>query len=87
MNLPHSVEELINWMNFFNDKPKAFRKPESKNASTVFLQLKNHYLELFLNHAPNNPRQIKAGQNQLKMYLEEVEKIYGTGWKTVLDLY
>lgn len=51
MNLPHSVEELINWMDSFNDKPKSFRKPERKNASTVYLQLKGHYLELFLNHA------------------------------------
>ena len=50
MNIPHSIEEIIIWMDSFNEKPKSFRKPQRKNASTVFLQLKDHYLELFLKH-------------------------------------
>jgi RHS repeat-associated protein len=37
---------------------------------------------------PNNPRQIKAGLQQLQQYLQEVEKQFpGINWKTVLDTY
>ncbi|WP_434408026.1 hypothetical protein [Geobacillus thermoleovorans] len=36
---------------------------------------------------PNNPRAIKKGLKQLKAYKKEVEKIYGKGWRTVLEVY
>ena len=36
---------------------------------------------------PHNLNQIKNGEKQLKAYLEEVESIFGKGWKTILDTY
>lgn len=61
---------------------KEFRLPSGKRVDFIDFQNKTIY-EL----KPNNPRQIKAGYEQLNEYLQEVQSIYGSGWKTVLDLY
>lgn len=61
---------------------KEFRLPSGLRIDFIDFENKIIY-EL----KPNNPRQIKEGKKQLQMYLIEVEKLYGKGWKTVLDLY
>ena len=65
-----------------NVRVKEFRLPSGKRIDFIDFEKKIIY-EL----KPNNPRQIRAGYKQLNGYLQEVESIYGSGWKTVLDLY
>ena len=61
---------------------KEFRLPSRKRIDFIDLENKIIY-EL----KPNNPRAIKQGYKQLEMYKQEVESIYGKGFKTVLDTY
>lgn len=65
-----------------NVRIKEFRLPSGKRVDFIDFENKIIY-EL----KPNNPRQITAGKKQLDTYLKEVESIYGSGWKVVLDLY
>jgi|GEM_PF-1152025 len=65
-----------------NIRIKEFRLPSGKRIDFIDFEKKIIY-EL----KPNNPRQINAGHKQLDRYLQEVESIYGPGWKTVLDVY
>ncbi|WP_256002777.1 hypothetical protein [Pedobacter deserti] len=70
---------------------KEFRLLSGKRID--FLDIENGVIyEL----KPNNPRAIKAGRNQLKMYLQELQSpemlekyphFEGINWKTVLDTY
>jgi len=70
---------------------KEFRLPSGKRID--FLDINNSTIfEL----KPFNPRAMKAGQNQLNMYLEEIQspatllkhpELRGINWKTVLDPY
>lgn len=70
---------------------KEFRLPSGKRID--FLDVKNGIIyEL----KPFNPRAIKAGENQLRMYLQEIQspetllkhpELKGINWKTVLDKY
>ncbi|AFD06620.1 DUF6443 domain-containing protein [Solitalea canadensis] len=61
---------------------KEFRLPSGKRIDFIDFENKIIY-EL----KPNNPRAIKEGYKQLAMYLQEVESIYGKGFKTILDTY
>src|SRR6185503_9276994 len=61
---------------------KEFILPSGNRIDFIDLEKKIIY-EL----KPNNPRAIKLGYQQLATYLKEVESIYGTGFKTVLDTY
>lgn len=36
---------------------------------------------------PNNPRAIQEGMKQLQTYKTEVERLFGSGFKTVLETY
>ncbi len=65
-----------------NVRIKEFRLPSGKHIDFIDLEKKIIY-EL----KPNNPRAIKQGYKQLEMYQQEVESIYGKGFKTVLDTY
>lgn len=61
---------------------KEFRLPSGKRVDFIDFEKRIIY-EL----KPNNPRQIKAGTIQLKGYLDEVQSLYGSGWRVILDLY
>ncbi|SEA68065.1 Restriction endonuclease fold toxin 9 [Arachidicoccus rhizosphaerae] len=61
---------------------KEFMLPSRKRIDFIDLEKKIIY-EL----KPNNPRAIKQGYKQLEMYKQEVESIYGKGFKTILDTY
>ncbi|ACJ34858.1 Rhs family protein [Anoxybacillus flavithermus WK1] len=63
-------------------REKEFRLPSGKRIDFIDFEKKIIY-EL----KPNNPRAIKKGLKQLKAYKKEVEKIYGKGWRTVLEVY
>ena len=64
---------------------KEFRLPSGKRID--FLDINNSTIfEL----KPFNPRAMKAGQNQLNMYMQELQtmpQFKGVNWKTVLDTY
>lgn len=64
---------------------KEFRLPSGRRID--FLDIKNGTIyEL----KPFNPRAMKAGQNQLNMYMQELQtmpQFNGINWKTVLDTY
>ncbi|MGB4415557.1 MAG: hypothetical protein WBI53_11850 [Paludibacter sp.] len=64
---------------------KEFRLPSGKRID--FLDINNSTIfEL----KPFNPRAMKAGQNQLNMYMQELQtmpQFKGVPWKTVLDTY
>jgi hypothetical protein len=70
---------------------KEFRLPSGKRID--FLDINNSTIfEL----KPFNPRAMKAGQNQLNMYLREMNspavlqkypEFNGVNWKTILDTY
>lgn len=64
---------------------KEFRLPSGKRID--FLDVKNgNIFEL----KPRNPRAIKAGQIQLKIYkieLQSMPEFKGINWKTILDTY
>ncbi|MEW6618173.1 MAG: RHS repeat-associated core domain-containing protein [bacterium] len=61
---------------------KEFRLPSGKKVDFIDLEKKIIY-EL----KPNNPSAIKLGEKQLQNYLKEVESLYGSGWKTILETY
>jgi RHS repeat-associated protein len=61
---------------------KEFRLPSGKRIDFIDLANKTIY-----EYKPNNPRAIAEGTKQLQGYLQEVESLYGKGWKTVLDTY
>jgi RHS repeat-associated protein len=63
-------------------KIKEFRLPSGKRIDFIDFENKIIY-EL----KPNNERQIKTGLNQVEGYLNEVESIYGDGWRAVIDTY
>lgn len=63
-------------------KMKEFVLPSGNRIDFIDLAEKIIY-EL----KPNNARALKEGANQLARYLDEVESIYGKGFKTVLDTY
>ena len=63
-------------------KFKEFRLPSGKRVDFIDFKTKTIY-EL----KPYNPNGIKAGMKQLEVYKKEVERYYGSGWKTVLDTY
>ncbi|TJZ53570.1 hypothetical protein FAZ15_16145 [Sphingobacterium olei] len=64
---------------------KEFRLPSGRRID--YLDIENGIIyEL----KPFNPRAMKAGQNQLDMYMKELQKMprfKGINWKTVLDTY
>ncbi len=64
---------------------KEFRLPSGRRID--FLDIKNSTIyEL----KPFNPRAIKAGENQLNIYMKELQSMpqfKGINWKTVLDTY
>ena len=35
----------------------------------------------------DNPAQIRKGKKQLQGYVEELEKVYGGKWSSILDTY
>ena len=61
---------------------KEFTLPSGKRIDFIDLENKIIY-EL----KPNNPRAIKQGYKQLEMYKQEVESLYGKGFKTILETY
>lgn len=61
---------------------KEYRLPSGKRIDYIDFETKTIY-EL----KPNNLNQIKLGTQQLQGYLDEVESLFGKGWKTVLDTY
>lgn len=73
------------------DGIKEFRLPSGKRID--FLDINNGVIyEL----KPFNPRAMKAGENQLKMYLEEIQspatlqehpELKGINWRTSLEKY
>jgi hypothetical protein len=67
------------------DGIKEFRLPSGKRID--FLDIRNSTIfEL----KPFNPRAMRAGQNQLRMYKQELQTMQqfkGVNWKTVLDTY
>ncbi|WP_084703078.1 hypothetical protein [Anoxybacillus ayderensis] len=63
-------------------REKDYRLPSGKRIDFIDLEKKFIY-EL----KPYNPRAIKQGRKQLKIYKREVEKIFGKGWKTRLHVY
>jgi hypothetical protein len=65
-----------------NVRIKEFILPSKNRIDFIDLEKKIIY-EL----KPNNPRSISDGYKQLDRYLKEVESIYGSGWKAVLDTY
>jgi hypothetical protein len=63
-------------------REKEFRLPSGKRIDFIDFEKKIIY-EL----KPNNPQAIKQGRKQLEAYKKEVERIYGKGWRTKLELY
>ena len=63
-------------------KFKEFVLPSKKRVDFIDFETKTVY-EL----KPYNPRQINNGNKQLKNYIEELNRIYGPGWKGILDTY
>ncbi len=63
-------------------KFKEYILPSGKRVDYIDFESKTVY-EL----KPHNPKQIKKGRKQLENYLKEIEKVFGGGWKAVLDTY
>ncbi|WP_368042569.1 hypothetical protein [Ectobacillus sp. JY-23] len=63
-------------------REKEFRLPSRKRIDFIDFEKKIIY-EL----KPYNPRAMRQGNRQLKIYKKEVEGIFGPGWKTKLDVY
>lgn len=84
-------QEMHNVYKVGSDGIKEFRLPSGKRID--FLDKNNGIIyEL----KPFNPRAMKAGENQLKMYLEEIRspatlqkypELKGINWETILETY
>jgi len=61
---------------------KEFKLPSGKKVDFIDFNTKTIY-EL----KPHNPASINNGIAQANAYLREVESIYGSGWKIVVDTY
>lgn len=64
---------------------KEFRLPSGKRIDYIDIENKTIYVL-----KPFNPQQIKAGEKQLQMYMEELQAMpeyKGIQWKKVLDVY
>jgi RHS repeat-associated protein len=77
MHKAYKADEVLDGV-----RMKEFSLPSGKRIDFIDLEKKIIY-EL----KPNNPRAIKLGNTQLDMYKKEVESIYGSGFKVVLDTY